>query len=67
MTSNLENKSYSILLNRRDIRQGSIPTTSRIKFNKIFTLEKSLVIKRLGKVDHKKLKQVQKALSELLM
>jgi mRNA interferase MazF len=67
MTSNLENKSYSILLDRSDIQQGSIPKTSRIKFNKIFTLEKSLVIKKLGKVDHKKLKQVQKALSELLM
>jgi mRNA interferase MazF len=67
ITSNLDNKKHSIVLDKSDVRQGSIPKTSRIKFNKIFTLEKSLVVKRLGRINAEKLKRVQKALMELLM
>lgn len=67
ITSNLNNKKYSIILDKSDMQQGNIPKTSRIKFNKIFTLEKSLVIKRIGRINVKKLRQVQKALMELLM
>ncbi|MEM2786082.1 MAG: type II toxin-antitoxin system PemK/MazF family toxin [Candidatus Nitrosotenuis sp.] len=67
ITSNLDNKKYSIILDKSDMRQGGIPKILRIKFNKIFTLEKSLVIKRIGRINAKKLKRVQKALMELLM
>lgn len=65
ITSNLDNKEHSVILDRNDMQWGSIPKISR-KFNKIFTLEKSLVIKRLGKINTKKLKHVQKELTELL-
>lgn len=66
ITSNLDNKSHSVLIERKDIRGGSIPKTSRIKFNKIFTLEKSLVVKKLGRIDDKKFHQVQEALIEIV-
>ncbi len=66
ITSNLDNKEYSVILDRNDMQWGNIPKTSRIKFNKIFTLEKSLVRKRLGRINTKKLKHVQKALRGLL-
>jgi len=64
ITSNLENKKYSILLDRKDVLDGSIPKTSRVKFSKIFTLEKSLVVKKIGRVRGEKFDQVRKALSE---
>jgi mRNA interferase MazF len=67
ITSNLDNKKHSILLDKNEMYEGSIPKTSRIKFGKIFTLEKTLTKKRLGKINDKKLKQVQQSLSELLM
>ncbi|MGI0003731.1 MAG: type II toxin-antitoxin system PemK/MazF family toxin [Candidatus Nitrosotenuis sp.] len=67
ITSNLANKRYSVLLDKNEIGEGSIPKQSRIKFNKIFTLEKTLVRKKLGKISDRKLKQVQQSLAELLM
>jgi mRNA interferase MazF len=66
ITSNLDNKSHSVLIERNDVRGGSIPKTSRIKFNKIFTLEKSLVVKRLGRIENKKFHQVREALIEIV-
>ncbi|WP_048197104.1 type II toxin-antitoxin system PemK/MazF family toxin [Candidatus Nitrosotenuis uzonensis] len=63
ITSNLDN--YSILLERGcSGRKDS--KTSRIKFSKIFTLEKSLVVKELGRVKNEKFNQVRKSLSELV-
>ena len=66
ITSNLNNKNYSILLESSDLEEGTIPKKSRIKFDKIFTLEKSLVVKRLGKINSKKMNMVQNSLSSLL-
>ncbi|CAE6488009.1 type II toxin-antitoxin system PemK/MazF family toxin [Candidatus Nitrosotenuis uzonensis] len=47
ITSNLDNKKYSILL-ERGCSGRKDPKTSRIKFSKIFALEKSLVVKELA-------------------
>jgi len=65
ITSNLNNKDHSILLDPNDMEDGTIPKKSRIKFNKIFTLEKTLIIKKIGKVDSKILKSVNSALFSL--
>jgi mRNA interferase MazF len=67
ITSNLQNKRFSIILNSDDLQQGKIPRTSRIKFNKIFTLEKKMAAKRLGQINEKMLKKVQDALVDLLI
>lgn len=67
ITSNLDNKRCSVILGREDVHDGGIPKTSRIKFNKIFTLEKSLAVKKLGRIDSKKMSQVQNAISDIIM
>jgi mRNA-degrading endonuclease toxin of MazEF toxin-antitoxin module len=46
--------------------EGAIPVRSRIKYDKVFTLEKTLVVKRLGKVSQQKLNKVRKGLISLL-
>jgi hypothetical protein len=46
--------------------EGAIPVRSRIKYDKIFTLEKSLVVKGLGKVYQRKLDKVRRGLISLL-
>jgi hypothetical protein len=48
------------------MKEGTIPKKSRIKFNKIFTLEKTLIIKKVGSVDSKILKSVKSSLFLLL-
>ena len=65
ITSNIVNTSYSILLETKDMIRGSIPLTSRIKCAKIFTLEKSLFIKKMGKVNPGIASQVKESLARL--
>lgn len=62
ITSNLRNVSHSILIESRDLSVGTLPKPSRIKVDKIFTLEKSIMIRRFGRV---KKNVVEKAKNEL--
>ena len=66
VTSNLGNRRNSVLLDPSELVEGSIPTRSKIKFDKVFTLEQSLILKSLGKVSPNKLAQVTKGLISLL-
>ena len=65
ITSNLGNRRNSIILEPSEMVEGSIPTRSRIKFDKIFTLEQSLILKSLGRVSPNKLAQVTNGLISL--
>lgn len=66
ITSNLGNRRNSVLLDPSEMAEGAIPVRSRIKYDKIFTLEKSLVVKGLGKVYQRKLDKVRRGLISLL-
>lgn len=66
ITSNLENRRNSVLLDPSEMTEGSIPVRSRIKYDKIFTLEKGLILKGLGKVSPQKLAKVKSGLISLL-
>jgi len=50
ITSNLKGREYSIFIDNEDLELGRIPKRSRIKVNKIFTLEKKVVKKKIGKL-----------------
>ncbi len=65
ITSDLDNKNSSIILESKDIKDGSIPKKSRIKYDKIFTLEKSLAIKKLGKINSSKMNLIRNSLKKL--
>jgi mRNA interferase MazF len=67
ITSNLENSRNSILLDPSELTEGTIPVRSRIKYAKVFTLEKTLVGKRLGRVSQQKLEKVRRGLISLLV
>ncbi len=66
MTSNLANRRNSVLLDPAEMAEGSIPVESRIKYDKVFTLERSLVLKSLGRVSSQKLATVEQGLVSLL-
>ena len=65
ITSNLSNRPYSVLLDPADMLEGSFIVRSRIKYDKIFSLEKDLAIKRLGKVNSGLLSQVRSSLASV--
>ena len=66
ITSNLGNRRNSVMLDPSEMVDGSIPARSRIKYDKVFTVEKGLVLRGLGKVSSHKLSQVRSGLMSLL-
>jgi mRNA interferase MazF len=51
ITSNIKDQNFSIVIEQKDLTTGMLPKTSSIKPDKIFSLDKSLIIKKLGKVN----------------
>jgi mRNA-degrading endonuclease toxin of MazEF toxin-antitoxin module len=66
ITSNLGNRRNSVLLDPSEMADGMIPVRSRVKYDKVFTLESSLVLKVLGKISQQKLGKVKRGLISLL-
>lgn len=50
ITSNISEKEYSVLFANNDMIDGSIKLTSCIRADKIYTLSKAIVIKKIGAV-----------------
>ncbi len=66
ITSNLKNAKYSILIDNKDLEEGSIPKKSRIKVNKLFTLEKRIIRKSVGRINKSTFEKVKKEFSRLI-
>lgn len=51
ITSNLANSSHSVLVGDSELELGRLPKPSRIKVDKVVTLQQSLIRKRVGRVN----------------
>jgi mRNA interferase MazF len=50
LTSNIENRDFTVTLTNNDLENGTLKVTSMIRVDKIYTLNKSIVIKTFGRV-----------------
>ena len=66
ITSNLKDSKHSIIIEPKDLESGYLPNVSRIKVDKLFTLEKSVVIKKLGKLNQTSFEDVKKEFLNLI-
>ena len=66
ITSNLRNIKYSVLISNKDLENGEIPTESRIKVDKLFTLDKSIIKKRVAKLNIKVFNAVKEEFFKLI-
>jgi mRNA interferase MazF len=66
ITSNIKDSKYSVLVDNSNLIEGNIPVKSRIKVDKLFTLEKGIVIKKLGKVNREIFEKVKRELFNLI-
>jgi len=66
ITSNLKNIKYSVFIENKDLEAGEIPTKSRIKIDKLFTLNKNIVKKRVAKINEAVLSKVKEEFSGLM-
>jgi mRNA interferase MazF len=66
ITSNLKDSSHSVLIDNEKLNSGKIPKTSRIKVDKIFTLEQGIVRKKLAKINTETFQKVKEEYSKLI-
>lgn len=66
ITSNLKDSKYSVLIDTSDLIEGSIPVKSRIKIDKLFTLEQSIIIKKMGRISKETFGRVRKEFVNLV-
>lgn len=50
ITSNLANSANSVLITTEDLERGRLPATSRVKVDKVVTLQQSIVRNTVGRV-----------------
>ncbi len=60
ITSNLKKTKHSIMIDENSLESGAIPKKSMVKVDKIFTLEKTSIIKRVAKINNEMLNLVKK-------
>ena len=65
MTSNLDNTAHSVLVSQRDLGEGRLPVDSRIKADKLATLELGMM-KAIGRLRPATLSQLYKELLAIL-
>jgi mRNA interferase MazF len=66
ITSNLNDSSFSVLIDNKDLIKGQIPKVSRIKVDKLFTLEKSLIRKRVGMINKETMDKVKQEFLKII-
>ena len=65
ITSNVKDTDYSVFIDTQNLSFGFLTQPSRIKIDKIFTLEQSLIIKVIGKINSTTMKKVKDELLKL--
>lgn len=66
ITSNLKDRGHSVVIDSGDMAEGTLPVKSQVKADKIFTLERSLVLRRLGKVRPDVLASVRREVARVI-
>jgi len=60
ITSNLKDAQCSVLIDNDGLLEGKIPVKSRIKVDKLFTLDKNIIRKKIGRVNKEIFEKVRK-------
>jgi mRNA interferase MazF len=66
ITSKHRKDEYSILLNKEDFVQGGLDRISCVRIDRIFTAEKSIILRKAGNINTQKLVEVKNAFISLL-
>ena len=66
ITSNVRESKHSVLIENKNLERGKIPIQSRIKVDKLFTLDKKIIEKSVGKINEETFNKVKKEFFNLL-
>lgn len=62
LTSVIKDEPYSILINQDDLNSGKLLKPSCIKINKIFTVEKRLIVMKIGTLNNSSFEKIKSEL-----
>jgi mRNA interferase MazF len=66
LTSNLETRDFTIMVSSADLTEGLLKATSMIRVDKIYTLDKSIVIKKIGSLNNSVFENIIASLNRLV-
>jgi mRNA interferase MazF len=67
ITSKADTSKHAILLRDTDFRQGTLHLDSYIRFDKIFTVEQSILERNIGSITPAKLQEVHRSIQGLFV
>ena len=65
LTTVIKNEHYSLILNQDNLESGKLLKQSRIRIDKIFTIKKSLIIMKIGKINDKTIEKIRFEISKI--
>ncbi len=66
VTSVIKDEQYSIILEQKDLKEGKLIAKSRARADKIFSVEKRIILKKIGSVNEKTFERIKKETLKLL-
>jgi len=60
LTSVIKEVSYSVLINQNDLKVGKLLKPSRVRADKIFAVEKDLIVMKIGLLEDKTFEKIKK-------
>lgn len=66
LTTIIKEELYSVIINQEDLEEGKLLKTSRIRIDKIFSVEKSLVAMKIGKIKESVFGEVKREFLKLI-
>lgn len=66
ITSNLQNMRNSVIIDNSNLQTGKIPIKSRIKIDKLFTLDKKIIIKKVASLRSESFERVRHEFQKLI-
>ena len=66
LTSNLKKTDYDVLITNKNMEKGNLIADSRIKVDKIFSIDKRLVKMNIGKVNKPTFSKIKKLITTLI-
>ncbi|WP_260471814.1 type II toxin-antitoxin system PemK/MazF family toxin [Bacillus salinus] len=66
ITSQLKDLDYSVVIEQKDLEQGTLKVTSAVRADKVYTLSKAIIRKRFGKVNSEILDRVRTKVQDLI-
>src|SRR3989344_3966788 len=65
LTTVIKNEPYSIILNQQDLTSGKLIKPSRIRVDKIFTIEKKIIMMKIGIINNLMFEKIKQEISKM--